>query len=155
MAWLRVKLNHLSWSSYVLPLRQTLPHGLSDWAVKDNTHKKYQIEKVWNQFTKKLNQVIIQCFLLSFIWFCHLLWFFCLPLFCICTDDTKYCKHGIDLLILCDIGPLQLIIFQVDELHEVRICSLQVVSGCFLLTVGCFMLFLSHSRLFQVASCSL
>ena len=29
---------------------QTLPHR---WAVKDNTHKKYQFEKVWNQFKER------------------------------------------------------------------------------------------------------
>ena len=70
-----------------------------------------------------------------------------------CTDDTKYCKHGIDLLFVCDIGALQLIIFQVEGFHEVRICFLQVVSGRFLLTVGRFMSFFAHSRLFEAISC--
>ena len=82
----------------------------------------------------------------------HLLWIFCLPSFHICTDDAKYCKHGIDLLLLCDIGVLQLIIFQVKEFHEVRICSLQVIWGRFLLGVCCFKLFFARPRLFQVIS---
>ena len=67
----------------------------------------------------------------------------------------KYCKHRIDLLLLCDNGALQLIIFQVERFHEVRICSLQVASGCSLLVVGCFRLFLIHGRLFHVVSCLL
>ena len=61
-------------------------------------------------------------FLLCFVLLWHLLPFFCLPSFRICIDDTKYCKHEIDLLLLCDIGA------QVEGFHEVRICFLQVVS---------------------------
>ena len=49
-------------------------------------------------------------------------------------------------------GALQLIIFQVEGLHVFRICSMQVVSGCSLLRVGCFVSFLSSSSLFQVVS---
>ena len=81
----------------------------------------------------------------------------------ICTDDTKYCNHGNDLLLRCDTGALQMIIFQVDGPHEFRVCSMQVVSGCpllllqlilihFLRTVDRFMSFLFCSRLFQIIS---
>ena len=91
---------------------------------------------------------------LCFVWFWHLLWFFCLPSFRICTDDTKCCKDGIHLLLLCEIGALQLIIFQVEGFHEVRICSLQFVSGRFLLVVGRSTSFLAHVRSFHVVSCS-
>ena len=49
-------------------------------------------------------------------------------------------------------GALQLTIFQVEGLHVFRICSMQVVSGCSLLRVGCFVSFLSSSSLFQVVS---
>ena len=59
-------------------------------------------------------------------------------------------------MLLCYIGAFQLIIFQVEGFHEVRICSLKVFSGCFLLvvgrflfTVGRFRLFLAHCRSFH------
>ena len=50
---LRDELNQLSWSFNVLQLR----HRLTDceWAVKDNTHKKHEIEKVWNQLKRGRN----------------------------------------------------------------------------------------------------
>ena len=70
----------------------------------------------------------------------------------ICTDDVKYYNHGNDLLLLWDIGALQLIIFQVDEVHEVRICSMQAVSGCPLLVVDLFRSFLDHIRTLHVVS---
>ena len=44
---LRDELNQLSWSFNVLQLRHCPTE--CEWAVKDNTHKKYEIEKVWNQ----------------------------------------------------------------------------------------------------------
>ena len=77
----------------------------------------------------------------------------CLPSFCICTNSTKYCKHGIDLLLLCDIGVLQLIYFQVEGFHEVKICSFQAFSGHLLLVVGRFRSFFAHDRSFQVIYC--
>ena len=103
------------------------------------------------------NHVIIQCYFFYFgrVFFWHLLWFCCLPLFRICTDDTKYCKHGIDLLVLCETGSFQLIIFEVKGFHELSICYLQVISGLFVLAVGCFKPFLGHNRLFEVVSCLL
>ena len=74
----------------------------------------------------------------------------------------KHCKHGIDLLLLCDIGDLQLIFFQVEGLHENRMCSLKAVPGCSLLALGRFRSFLAHvgrfisflalCRLFHVVS---
>ena len=70
----------------------------------------------------------------------------------ICTDDTKYCNHGNDLLLRCDTGALQMIIFQVDGPHEFRVCSMQVVSGCPLLVVAHFNSFLAHSRSLYVVS---
>ena len=78
-----------------------------------------------------------------------------MPSFHISTNDTKYCKHGIDLLLLCDIGALQLIIFQVEGLHEVRICSLQVVPDYSLFVVGHFTSFVVKGRSLHVVSCSL
>ena len=77
----------------------------------------------------------------------------CLPSFCICTNSTKYCKHGIDLLLLCNIGVLQLIYFQVEGFHEVKICSFQAFSGHLLLVVGRFRSFFAHDRSFQIIYC--
>ena len=58
--------------------------------------------------------------------------------------------NGSDLLLFCDIGALQLIIFQAEGFHEVRISSVQIVSGCPLLAVDRFRSFLAHSRLLHV-----
>ena len=75
----------------------------------------------------------------------------------------KYCKHGIiDLLLLCDIRALQLIIFQVERFHKVRICAglfrffiARCKSFHFFFTLGRFRLFLVHCRSFQVVPCPL
>ena len=61
------------------------------------------------------------------------------------TREMIYC-------FFCDIGALQLIIFQIEGLHEVRICSVQVFSGCHLLVVGRFRSFLARCRSFQLVS---
>ena len=70
----------------------------------------------------------------------------------ICTGDTKYCKHGIYILLLCDIEALQLIMFQVMGFRDVKICLFQVVVGRFLLVVGSFRSFRAPCRSFQVIS---
>ena len=70
----------------------------------------------------------------------------------ICTHDTKYCNHRNDLMLFCDIGALQLLIFQIEGLHEVRICSVQVFSGCHLLVVDRFRSFLADSKSLHVVS---
>ena len=69
--------------------------------------------------------------------------------------NTKYCEHGIYLLLLCDIEALQLIFFEVEGLLVVRICSLRVVVGCFLQVEGGFRSFSAHCRSIQVVLCSL
>ena len=144
---------------------ETLPHRLSDellktTPIKNINLKKFEInlQKDWNllsQTSELANQVIIQRFFALFCFVLTFALFFGMPSFHISTNDTKYSKHGIDLLLLCDIGALQLIIFQVEGLHEVRICSFQIVSGYSLLVVGRFRSFLAHGRSFPVISCSL
>ena len=103
-------------------------------------------QNLLSQTSELANQVIIQCFfpLLDFD--------ICFYFPFICTDDTKYCNHGNDLLLRCDTGALQMIIFQVDGPHEFRVCSMQVVSGCPLLVVARFNSFLVHSRSLHVVS---
>ena len=132
---------------------ETLSQGLSHELLKTTPIKGIKLKKFEINLKKRskpthldqwlANHVIIQCF------------FFCLPLFRICTDDTKYCKHGINLLLLCETGSLQLIIFEVKGFHELSICYLQVISGLFVFAVSCFKPFLGHSRLFEVVSCLL
>ena len=125
---------------------EPLPQG---WVVKDNTQTMYKIEKVWNQFKKKVrtylprtvSQLVMRLFnvfSLCFVLFWCLFWFFCLPSLRVCVNDTKYCKQGIYKWLFCVNETLQLIIFQLEGFHEVRICLLQVVSGCFLLVSGHF-----------------
>ena len=145
---------------------ETLSQGLSHELLKTTPIKGIKLKKFEINLKKMskpthldqwlANHVIIQCFFyFGRVFFWHLLWFFCLPLFRICTDDTKYCKHGINLLLLCETGSLQLIIFEVKGFHELSICYLQVISGLFVFAVSCFKPFLGHSRLFEVVSCLL
>ena len=90
------------------------------------------------------------------ICFCLVLGFwFCLPSFRIQTNDTKFCKQGVYLLPLCIIETLQLIIFHVEWFNEVRICSLQVAAGRFLVVLDHIRSFLARCRPFHVISSSL
>ena len=139
---------------------ETLPHRLSDellktTPIKNINLKKFEInlQKDWNllsQTSELANQVIIQRFFALFCFVLTFALFFGMPSFHISTNDTKYCKHGIDLLLLCDIGALQ-----VEGPHEVRICSLQVVSDYSLFVVGHFRSFVVKGRSLHVVSCSL
>ena len=155
LAQLRVKRNHLSWSFYVLSLR----HCLSDklwWTLKwhDELLKTTPTKSIKSKSLKSLEPTQL-CFALfgSNICFdfsvCH---------YFACSQITmRYCKHRIDLLLVSDIGALQLIIFRVEGLHAGRfrlsLACCRSLSGHFFLTVGLFILFLVHSRLFQVYSC--
>ena len=157
----------MSWtqSAFIKFLRatiETLPYGISDELLKTTPIKSIKLEKFEINLKKRpipthlasesASQVLFNVFLLCFVLFWYFQWFSCLSLFRICTDDTKYCKHGIDLLLFCDIGVFQLIIFQVEGFHEVRICSLQVVSCLYCMS---FQDVFYSQKLFQVVSCPL
>ena len=93
---------------------ERLPHRISDALLKTTPIESIKSKKVWNLFTKptQLDQWAS--------WSSDDSMFFCFALFgsdisfdfpFICTADTKYCNHGNDQLLLCDIGALTLIIF--------------------------------------------
>ena len=82
---------------------EILPHRLSDELLKTVSIKSIK-SKVWNQLKRRSEPTHIDQFC-SDICFD----FSVSHHFAICTDDTKYCKHGIDLLLLCEIGAIHLI----------------------------------------------